>query len=237
MQKIKEVELKNFRSFAELNISDLGDVNIIVGKNNTGKSSFLEGIYLALCTKVHVINEELGSVFLPLNFIFLRRKANVVQTFQSFYDFYEVEEYKSFLRKFFQYEETKKVKISLQPINVHITISENEESLEEIKEKDILLEIEKHLKRFSFPLRIFLKYKISRKKMLKEFNNRFKQVWWLQIGNLGRFYILYRPEELLSYLEDLKIEETGISFLIQGNKLKENKKSSLFFSDAFLFCL
>jgi len=231
MQKIKQVELKNFRSFSELNISELGDVNIIVGKNNTGKSSFLEGIYLALCTKVQVINEEISSFFLPLSFLFLRRRVNFVQTFHSFY---EVEEYKSFLRKFFQYEETKRTTISLQPLNIRIEISENEKSLEEIKDKHIISQIKRYLELFLLQ-KIYLKNRSSRKKTLKELYNKFKQVWWLQIKNLGGFYILYFPEELVGYLENTKIEEIGFSFLFKENKIKENKKYFLFFSDAFLF--
>lgn len=232
MQKIKKVELKNFRSFSELNISELGDVNIIVGKNNTGKSSFLEGIYLALCTKVYIINEEVSSVFSPLNFLFLRRRANFVRTFHSFY---EVEEYKSFLKKFFQYEKTKRTTIFLQPLNIRIEISENEKSLEEVKDKGIILQIKRYLELFLLR-KIYLKNKFSRKKTLKELYNKFKQVWWLQIKNLGGFYILYCPEELVGYLEDIKIEEIGFSFLNQKNIKKRNKKDFLFFSDAFLFC-
>ena len=59
MKKIKEVEINNFRSFSSLKVSELGDINIIVGRNNTGKSTFLEGVYLGLCGKTYFINEEI----------------------------------------------------------------------------------------------------------------------------------------------------------------------------------
>ena len=42
--KINNVTIKRFRTFRKLRIQGLGRVNLITGKNNTGKSSFLEGI-------------------------------------------------------------------------------------------------------------------------------------------------------------------------------------------------
>ena len=42
--KIENVTLARFRTFRKLHVQGLGRVNLITGKNNTGKSSFLEGI-------------------------------------------------------------------------------------------------------------------------------------------------------------------------------------------------
>lgn len=42
--KLANVTLKGFRTFRELRVQGLGRVNLITGKNNTGKSSLLEGI-------------------------------------------------------------------------------------------------------------------------------------------------------------------------------------------------
>ena len=42
--KIKKVTFERFRAFRELTVQGLGRVNLIVGHNNTGKSSFLEGV-------------------------------------------------------------------------------------------------------------------------------------------------------------------------------------------------
>lgn len=39
---------KNFRSLEDIHIKDIGQVNLLVGKNNSGKSTILEGIFL-LC--------------------------------------------------------------------------------------------------------------------------------------------------------------------------------------------
>ena len=45
---IREVNLENFRGFSHIVFSDFGRMTLISGKNNSGKSSVLEGIFLAL---------------------------------------------------------------------------------------------------------------------------------------------------------------------------------------------
>ncbi len=45
--KIKTIKIINFKSFDELTV-DIGDFNILVGDNGTGKSTLLEAIHLAL---------------------------------------------------------------------------------------------------------------------------------------------------------------------------------------------
>ena len=42
----KSFRVKNFRCFKDLQINDLGRVNLIAGKNNTGKTALMEAIYL-----------------------------------------------------------------------------------------------------------------------------------------------------------------------------------------------
>jgi AAA15 family ATPase/GTPase len=43
---IKELSIANFRGIRESKLSDLAQVNILVGKNNTGKSTVLEALTL-----------------------------------------------------------------------------------------------------------------------------------------------------------------------------------------------
>jgi len=38
--------VKNFRCFDDLQLNDLARVNLIAGKNNTGKTSLLEALFL-----------------------------------------------------------------------------------------------------------------------------------------------------------------------------------------------
>ena len=41
-----EVEINNFRGIKHLVLSDLRQINLLVGKNNCGKSTVLDGIFL-----------------------------------------------------------------------------------------------------------------------------------------------------------------------------------------------
>ena len=45
---IRELHLKDFRGFSRFKLGRLGQVNLLVGKNNSGKTSFLEAIELLL---------------------------------------------------------------------------------------------------------------------------------------------------------------------------------------------
>jgi predicted ATP-dependent endonuclease of OLD family len=43
---ITQLEIKNFRGFSEYKIDDVGQVNLLVGTNNSGKTSILEAVHL-----------------------------------------------------------------------------------------------------------------------------------------------------------------------------------------------
>ncbi|MCI5120730.1 MAG: hypothetical protein D3908_05975, partial [Candidatus Electrothrix sp. AUS4] len=43
---ITQLEIKNFRGFSEYKIEDVGQVNLLVGTNNCGKTSILEAVHL-----------------------------------------------------------------------------------------------------------------------------------------------------------------------------------------------
>jgi predicted ATPase len=43
---LDSLQIRNFRAFQHLEVPSLGNVNLIVGKNNTGKSSLLEALYI-----------------------------------------------------------------------------------------------------------------------------------------------------------------------------------------------
>ena len=54
--KLESVTIERFRAFQSLTVHGLGRVNLITGKNNTGKSSFLEGL------RVVATDAELGAL-------------------------------------------------------------------------------------------------------------------------------------------------------------------------------
>ena len=48
MRYINSVNVTGFRGIKDLSLSDLGDLNILIGASNTGKSSVLEAIFVPL---------------------------------------------------------------------------------------------------------------------------------------------------------------------------------------------
>ena len=46
MRHIKEITIDKFRGIEGLALKDLGDINLIVGDNNVGKTSILEAVQL-----------------------------------------------------------------------------------------------------------------------------------------------------------------------------------------------
>ena len=48
LSMVTSVEIRNFRGFRELTVSDLAPINVIVGDNASGKTAFLKSIYLAV---------------------------------------------------------------------------------------------------------------------------------------------------------------------------------------------
>ncbi|WP_127085121.1 AAA family ATPase [Dulcicalothrix desertica] len=45
---LKSFHISNFRLFQNIEVEKLGRVNLVVGKNNAGKSAFIEAV-VALC--------------------------------------------------------------------------------------------------------------------------------------------------------------------------------------------
>ncbi len=43
---IEKIELKNFKNFSEFKLDKLAQINLIVGKNNVGKTNFLEALFI-----------------------------------------------------------------------------------------------------------------------------------------------------------------------------------------------
>ena len=49
---LKRLQIRNFRGFNALKIDQLSGINLIAGKNNSGKTSLLEAIFSAMrCRK------------------------------------------------------------------------------------------------------------------------------------------------------------------------------------------
>ncbi len=66
---LKEIRIKNFRGFDELEISNFKKINLFVGKNSGGKTSVLEALFLALKPYSNSLYELYKGRGLPMNHV------------------------------------------------------------------------------------------------------------------------------------------------------------------------
>ena len=50
----KSIQIKNLRAITELEIENLGQVNLIVGQNNCGKTTLLEALFFIIHQRAQV---------------------------------------------------------------------------------------------------------------------------------------------------------------------------------------
>lgn len=63
--------VQNFRCFEDLTLDNLGRVNLLVGKNNTGKTSVLDAIAMHNGKfESHIVRLQIGGNYLPANLLF-----------------------------------------------------------------------------------------------------------------------------------------------------------------------
>lgn len=60
---LSSIQIKNFRSFRDLEVAPLRRVNLIIGQNNTGKTALLEALCLLLAQPNPAIQQNLASLF------------------------------------------------------------------------------------------------------------------------------------------------------------------------------
>ncbi|MFM6100144.1 MAG: AAA family ATPase, partial [Dolichospermum sp.] len=58
---LKSIKIENFRCFKSFELQQLGRINLLVGENNSGKTSILEAIQL-LCSRTNL--EPLGEIMI-----------------------------------------------------------------------------------------------------------------------------------------------------------------------------
>ncbi len=110
---VKGVYIENFRSFKELTVENLAPLNIVVGKNNTGKSSFLEAVFLAI-DAVPIV--PFRSVYTYI----LGKRGMEVGLF-SFYPAEHLQELAEFLRIHFFYRDATRARVQLRLDNRNIS--------------------------------------------------------------------------------------------------------------------
>ena len=89
MLKLKSLEIKNFRALEDFKVNQLGRVNLIVGKNNSGKSSILEALRIHAAHGQRWVLAELAAShnerYRTDNLHLLAGKGNSLLPFESFF--------------------------------------------------------------------------------------------------------------------------------------------------------
>jgi AAA15 family ATPase/GTPase len=81
---IKEIEIKNYKLFKDFKAEGFGRVNLIGGRNNVGKTAFMEACYL---TRKEEGRNTLGKVFSSLvKIVYLRNKNINEDIFDNIFD-------------------------------------------------------------------------------------------------------------------------------------------------------
>lgn len=62
MDLLKNIKIKNFRGFDNLEVSDLNQINLFIGNNNSGKSAILEAIFLLIGISNPMLPENINRL-------------------------------------------------------------------------------------------------------------------------------------------------------------------------------
>lgn len=93
------IEISNFKNFRHLRIDNIGRVNLIVGKNNAGKSSLLEAVsILAAGGSIGWLKNLLALRGMPVRYPFDTQEVDSKEkdSFLSLYHGYDILDFKSF---------------------------------------------------------------------------------------------------------------------------------------------
>lgn len=72
---IEKIELTNFRNYEKFKLSNLGDINIIIGDNGIGKTSIIESIYVSSIARTFKSNDE--TVMIKYNSDYFKVKIEI----------------------------------------------------------------------------------------------------------------------------------------------------------------
>ena len=169
--KIRQIHIENFRCIEKLEIYKPDTVNLIIGRNNSGKTAFLEALDLALDPYKPWWRRDVISEYDFFNREFVKREIRVEVVFDSFQEHETVE-----FEEYFEAEKEGTYISSLKNLNpetavVRILLRCKYDSKDkEFKSETIFLKPEAEGKEVSRPLKekIGFKYFGSRRDPLKE---------------------------------------------------------------------
>ena len=163
-KKLKWIQIENFRGIKKAKLQEFGDINVFIGKNNTGKSTVLEAIYLNLVNKrLDLLSRR------PIEVIFYRRGLELRGT--EVREKLNIEELDYVLSQIFNSLSGEYI------IRIHSNVSQYELVFKQ--ESEILPQImEKYTSRYQFLLslfkRIIQEQALKDQKSVEEFLNQFK---------------------------------------------------------------
>ncbi|ARM74749.1 AAA family ATPase [Acidianus manzaensis] len=120
---ITSISINNFRGIKELNIENFGDINVFIGRNNTGKSSILEALYLTSLTdslKDPIIGKDSIVGGDKISYLLTRR-----ETFETL-DRPRLSNINNLDPKLLRYNYINKISITLKEQNKEISIREKD---------------------------------------------------------------------------------------------------------------
>ncbi|MEA5620402.1 AAA family ATPase [Cronbergia sp. UHCC 0137] len=147
---LKSVKIENFRGFKSFELQQLGRINLLVGENNSGKTSILEAIQL-LCSRTNL--EPLGEIMINRGEYFWSdnlREERELDICHLFYDHqFDINSQFSISGINDDVKEEFYVNIGSRKLHIDADLEEFEE-LDEEKKREIIEELSSNLKSVNF---------------------------------------------------------------------------------------
>ena len=85
---IKNIEIKNFKCFTDFKAEGFGRVNLIGGKNNVGKTAFMEACYISSSNSINNVLFSISSITRSRNILnLLNDKLNIIEILEQYKSF------------------------------------------------------------------------------------------------------------------------------------------------------
>ncbi|MTJ15612.1 MULTISPECIES: ATP/GTP-binding protein [unclassified Dolichospermum] len=147
---LKSIKIENFRGFKSFELQQIGRINLLVGENNSGKTSILEAIQL-LCSRTNL--EPLGEIMINRGEYFWSddpREERELDICHLFYD-HQFDIDSQFSISGINDNLKEEFSVSIGSIKLHIDADLEElEELDEEKKRELIEELSSNFKSLNF---------------------------------------------------------------------------------------
>lgn len=147
---LKSIKIENFRCFKSFELQQLGRINLLVGENNSGKTSILEAIQL-LCSRTNL--EPLGEIMINRGEYFWSddpREERELDVCHLFYD-HQFDIDSQFSISGINDDVKEEFSVNIGSIKLHIDADLEElEELDEEKKRELIEELSSNFKSLNF---------------------------------------------------------------------------------------